>query len=366
MNTIINLSRKAALLLLLLTFILPPITSQAQIREYTLLEPIPCVNKDSRSTANDNCVNGYETKVDLVRYLNLMFKIAIGLAGVFAVLMIVIGGFQYATTDAIGGKQEGKQRITQAIEGLLLALVSYFILYTIDPRFVNFNIELDPLPFSEYRVESSLTEDLGNIAKQANNRQAELLKQADDLEKQAHDLFATGDYSDTEINELLVKANNLKIEANDVWAEATIEQHYRNALDNIKGSGSLTQEGVDSIKRAKNGILRTTQEAGNKGQQLGDTYAQGRYASEGRYYEYTLDEELKVAQLLKNFDTTADPGFASGQRQTEAYNDAKKYIEELKNGSLHNPGWIQPPLNERYLKERDERIMKLQTTMGIK
>ncbi len=76
-----------------------------------------------------------ESGVTLSSYLDDIFKIGIGLAGVFAVLMIVIGGIGY-----IGGasnpsaRSEAKGKITSAILGLILATASWLILYTINPN----------------------------------------------------------------------------------------------------------------------------------------------------------------------------------------------------------------------------------------
>lgn len=75
-----------------------------------------------------------EVKTDNIgEYFNKFFKIAIGLAGVLAVIMIVVGGVQWMGSESIFGKTEGKKRVTQAILGLLIALGSYALLNTINP-----------------------------------------------------------------------------------------------------------------------------------------------------------------------------------------------------------------------------------------
>lgn len=76
----------------------------------------------------------------LPSYLSGMFKILIAVSGLLAVVMIVIGGIEYMSTDAISGKSEGKEKITNAVLGLLLALVSWLILYTINPKLLEFNL----------------------------------------------------------------------------------------------------------------------------------------------------------------------------------------------------------------------------------
>jgi lipoprotein-anchoring transpeptidase ErfK/SrfK len=67
-------------------------------------------------------------------YFNIIFKIAIGLCGALAVIMIVIGGVQYMGDESIFGKTEAKKSITSAILGLLIALGAYALLNTIDPN----------------------------------------------------------------------------------------------------------------------------------------------------------------------------------------------------------------------------------------
>ncbi len=79
---------------------------------------------------------------DLSSYLNSVFYAGLGVACGLAVIMIVIGGIQYMSTDAISGKEEGKERIQSALWGLLLALCSYLILYTIDPTILNTTLTL--------------------------------------------------------------------------------------------------------------------------------------------------------------------------------------------------------------------------------
>lgn len=86
---------------------------------YNLLAPLPGL-----TTAPDNVGD----------YFNIIFKIAIGLCGVLAVIMIVIGGIGYMGSESIFGKVEAKSRISAAILGLLIALGAYALLNTIDPN----------------------------------------------------------------------------------------------------------------------------------------------------------------------------------------------------------------------------------------
>jgi hypothetical protein len=76
---------------------------------------------------------------NLGSFLGQVFNWGIALAVVLALVMIIWGGIQYMTTDSFTGKDEGKGRIQEALKGLGLALVSWLLLYTINPDLVNFS-----------------------------------------------------------------------------------------------------------------------------------------------------------------------------------------------------------------------------------
>lgn len=71
-------------------------------------------------------------------FLGKAFNFGIAIAVALSVIMITLGGIQYMTTDSWSKKEDGKQRIRQAFLGLGLALISWLILYTINPCLVNF------------------------------------------------------------------------------------------------------------------------------------------------------------------------------------------------------------------------------------
>ncbi len=77
---------------------------------------------------------------DLGAFLSQAFQFGLAIAAALAVIMIVWGGVQIMTTDSWSGKSEGKQRIWDALIGLGLALVSWLILYTINPEILNFKL----------------------------------------------------------------------------------------------------------------------------------------------------------------------------------------------------------------------------------
>ena len=84
---------------------------------------------------------GVEVGADFFELVTVLINLLIGVAAVLAVIFITIGGLEYMTTDSLYNKEDGKEKIKNAILGLLLALISWLILYTINPSLVKFQIE---------------------------------------------------------------------------------------------------------------------------------------------------------------------------------------------------------------------------------
>ncbi len=81
---------------------------------------------------------GVDTKT-LSDFVGYAFKLGLGIAVVLTIVMIMFGGIQYMTTESFNGKGDAKKRINDALIGLGLALVSYLLLYIINPCLVNFS-----------------------------------------------------------------------------------------------------------------------------------------------------------------------------------------------------------------------------------
>ncbi len=69
----------------------------------------------------------------------------IGLAAVLAVIMIIWGGLEYSTQDSVSKKGAGKERIQQAILGLVLVLSPVLVFSIINPSILNLSISLPKL-----------------------------------------------------------------------------------------------------------------------------------------------------------------------------------------------------------------------------
>jgi len=102
---------------------------------YTPLAPLPGLPAVPYET---------DTECPFGNYLNIIIKLIIGIAAVLAMVMIVMGGIEYMTSDLVSSKEAGKDTIRNAILGLLIALGAYLILNTINPQLLS--VCLDKLP----------------------------------------------------------------------------------------------------------------------------------------------------------------------------------------------------------------------------
>jgi hypothetical protein len=112
-------------------FLSAPLVTKAQgdltTQNYQPLESIPGLTDNISST----------TPVNLTDFLTNGFNFLVAVAVVIAVVFITVGGFQYLTSTAVGSKDAAKTRIQDSVKGIILILLTYIILYTINPNTVS-------------------------------------------------------------------------------------------------------------------------------------------------------------------------------------------------------------------------------------
>jgi len=101
---------------------------------YTLLAPIPTFFPDGKIDIKGKGLSGY---------LEGLYRVGVAIATGLALIMIVVGGLEYVSTDSIQGKSSGRERIKNALIGLLLALTSFIILRQINPNLLRSDLGLD-------------------------------------------------------------------------------------------------------------------------------------------------------------------------------------------------------------------------------
>lgn len=101
----------------------------------------------------------------LASFFNNLYKYLIGLAAVLAVIMIIWGGLEISTKDSVSKKQNGRERITQAILGLVLVLSPVLVFSIINPSILNLSIGLGRLNVAS----SSTLVTPGNVTSQCDS-----------------------------------------------------------------------------------------------------------------------------------------------------------------------------------------------------
>ncbi|PCI28837.1 hypothetical protein COB52_03130 [Candidatus Kaiserbacteria bacterium] len=81
---------------------------------------------------------------DLGQYFNNLFDLALLIGSILAVLLIATAGLQYMTTDAVSGTTAAKDRIRQAVMGILMLLAIWIFFNEVNPNILKLDFSLEP------------------------------------------------------------------------------------------------------------------------------------------------------------------------------------------------------------------------------
>lgn len=90
-------------------------------------------------------VGGIISSATLATFLNNLYKYLIGIAATIAVVEIIWGGLEISTKDSVSQHSNGKERIQQAIFGLVLVLSPVLVFSIINPSILNLSLNLPPI-----------------------------------------------------------------------------------------------------------------------------------------------------------------------------------------------------------------------------
>lgn len=85
---------------------------------------------------------GPGTSPTLSTYLQGIVQVLIGIAGILAVIMVVVGGIELMGTPSASGKSAAKEKIWNAVFGVLLAIGAWVLLNTINPLLLSSELRL--------------------------------------------------------------------------------------------------------------------------------------------------------------------------------------------------------------------------------
>jgi hypothetical protein len=114
--------------LLILTILITPALVGAQ-SEYIPLVGVPGVEASDTSFSS---------------FINALYVLSIVIAGLLAVIKIVIGGVKWMLTDIVTSKADAKKDIRAALIGLMVVLGAVLILTVINPQLTQSTLNLKP------------------------------------------------------------------------------------------------------------------------------------------------------------------------------------------------------------------------------
>jgi len=91
----------------------------------------------------------------LQQYLEGLYKFGIAIVAILAVVMVAVGAFMYIVTAAGNASKmvNAKEIITNALFGLVMALVAWLILFVINPDLVGGTLDLTAVPLPESLID---------------------------------------------------------------------------------------------------------------------------------------------------------------------------------------------------------------------
>ncbi|MBI2482490.1 MAG: hypothetical protein HYV76_02945 [Candidatus Vogelbacteria bacterium] len=110
------------------------VTVLAQNSDYILLEP-QIIGRTENNVA-----------IDFVTYAKELFNMAFVVAVSLAIFMLVLSGVYYIVSYAPGALSEAESMWTNALWGLAIAIGAYTLLYTINPKLLDFNFTITRTP----------------------------------------------------------------------------------------------------------------------------------------------------------------------------------------------------------------------------
>jgi len=100
--------------------------------------PIPQLEPFQKPTYVEQEGKGYIFIPWIAQYVSAMYKYALAIGSIIAVIAVMVGGILYLTSAGAPGRiEQGKNIIIGAITGLLIIIFSYIFLNTINPELIN-------------------------------------------------------------------------------------------------------------------------------------------------------------------------------------------------------------------------------------
>ncbi len=103
---------------------------------------------------------------NIAEYIGFFYRFFVGTIGIFAVAMVMWSGMKWITASGNPEKiSQAKDGITSAIIGVVIALISYILLNTINPMITDLsNPTINSISGKEFSLEGNYCEDMGEAS----------------------------------------------------------------------------------------------------------------------------------------------------------------------------------------------------------
>ena len=238
-------------------------------------------------SAKDAAGQGGES--NFLALLRTIFNWGIAIAIILATLAVVIGAIQYMTTDAIYDKKEGRERITSAIGGLILALISWLILFTINENILssNFLVRLQELRdnSSQQSQRGGVTTGGGNSSNLTQSQIEQAKAQALSFEQQA--IAAKKSAEDWK------KRREECFDENDNFIDPPIDPNLCNTFVRLAGVDGINKSVVDAYNKSI--------ELNKKASEIYDILTADQNSKNADELDKLNKENAEVAKRMKEF-----------------------------------------------------------------
>ncbi len=88
---------------------------------------------------------GTKSVIDFAEYVDLVYRLLLGFALVVTIVLMMIGGIRYVIGATSGDVTKAKDMIKKSIEGFVLLIFAYVILFTVNPQLIKLQVPKLPM-----------------------------------------------------------------------------------------------------------------------------------------------------------------------------------------------------------------------------
>lgn len=342
---------KKLLIYIFITIVLVPAISLAQDTDkYTLLEPLPCID------GVGDCSSGQtQPEISISDYVGYIFKFSIALAAFLAVIMIIYAGFEYMLSESLTNKSDAKDKLKNAITGLIMIFSSYLILRTIDPRLVQVYTSIPPIKIQATKdiqtFSNKLDTDLKTLSEDSQLKVNELKNKNLNKQSEIDTLRAKskipGSITDDEIARLKTLEYEVQSNKAQIIKIETEGKAGQTLLDTINNKEAVYKTYSD----AQDKINATIKSSAEEMKKLGDLEGAQKLEKRGKFFSDQIQEEGLVYGNIAGIKRIGGASYAK-----EDLAKYKKEYEELSSTA--------PAKNDKIANiKNDPELISLYTTI---